>query len=163
MDAGKLLPHDLVMDVVRERTANADCAEGYVLDGFPRTTEQAQMLEVVSSQRGHSVVAILVDLPQALLSTRIEGRCQCPLCGEIYNTFYRPPRREGFCDGHPNVELFRRQEDQVDKLKKRLEDFETLTVPVIGYYEKSGRLMRVDGTKSPDRVHDHVARYLSLS
>ncbi|MEJ7712034.1 MAG: nucleoside monophosphate kinase [Pyrinomonadaceae bacterium] len=104
MDSGKLISDDLVIRIVRERTNREDCL-GYILDGFPRTTAQATMLEEIAHEQGHEIQAIFIDLPMELLEKRALGRRSCPVCGEIYNVYFQPPKKDGFCDYHPDVEL----------------------------------------------------------
>src|SRR5213593_3423316 len=92
--AGKLASDDLVGRVVRERTSQPDCQNGYVLDGFPRTAAQAEMLERLASRQGTALSAILIEIPFELLEKRMTGRRSCPVCGEIYNIYFRPPRND---------------------------------------------------------------------
>src|SRR5678815_2959234 len=99
--AGKLASDDLVIRVVQDRTARPDCAKGYVLDGFPRTPAQADMLEKLATEQGNEIAAIVVDVPFELLERRATGRRSCPVCGEIYNVYSKPPLKDGYCDLHP--------------------------------------------------------------
>lgn len=154
--SGKLASDELVMRVVEERTAREDCANGYVLDGFPRTMAQANMLEKLAVEQGHDIVAIVVDVPFDLLEKRATGRRSCPICGEIYNIFSKPPRDDEKCDLHPNAKLIQRLDDTAEKIKIRLETYNELTKPLIDYYDKSGRLYRIDGTKEQEQIRREI-------
>ena len=160
--AGKLASDDLVIRVVRDRTARPDCANGYVLDGFPRTPAQADMLERLAYQQGHEILAIVVDLPCELLERRATGRRSCPICGEIYNIYFKPPRIEGRCDLHPQAVLIQRSDDTAEKIKVRLATYNEQTKPLIDYYASSGRLHRVDGTKDQETIHHEIRNILKI-
>lgn len=163
MDAGKLISDDLVIRVVHERTNREDCRHGYVLDGFPRTTAQAAMLEKLAVEQGNKLFAILVDTPPDVLEKRATGRRICPICKEIYNIHFRPPRVEGLCDLHPEAKLEQRADDTPEKSKVRLGVFERETRPLIDYYAASHRLHRIDGTREPENIYGNVASLLEES
>ena len=154
--AGKLVSDDLVIRVVQERTNRDDCRRGYVLDGFPRTTAQAAMLEKLAVEQGSKIQAVLVDTPADVLEKRVTGRFSCPVCGEIYNVYFKPPRRAGFCDLHPDAELVHRSDDTADKIRVRLETYEEQTRPLLDYYEQSHRLHRVDGTREVEQIYADI-------
>ncbi len=156
--AGRLVSDDLVIRVVEERTNREDCRRGYVLDGFPRTTAQAAMLEKLAAGQGNKIQAVLVDTPYDVLEKRITGRRSCPVCGEIYNVYFKPPRREGFCDLHPETQLVHRSDDTAEKIRVRLETYEEQTRPLLDYYESTGRLRRVDGTRPPEFIYADVEK-----
>ena len=162
-EAGKLASDDLVIRVVQDRTAQPDCTNGYVLDGFPRTPAQAEMLERLAVKQGHTLAAILINVPAELLQKRATGRRSCPVCGEIYNIYFKPPRREGFCDFHPEAVLLLRADDTEDKIRVRLATYNQQTKPLIDYYEKTGRLHRVDGTKDQETIHREIRNILMSS
>ena len=155
-EAGKLASDDLVIRVVQDRTSSPDCANGYVLDGFPRTPAQAEMLERMAAEQGNEIAAILVDVPSELLEKRAIGRRSCPICGEIYNVFFKPPKIEGRCDFHPDAVLVQRADDTAEKIKVRLNTYNEQTKPLIEFYEKTGRLSRVDGTKDQETIHGEI-------
>ena len=155
-EAGKLASDDLVIRVVQDRTSKADSAHGYVLDGFPRTPAQADMLETLAAEQGHEIVAIVVDVPFELLEERATGRRSCPVCGEIYNIYSKPPLKDGYCDFHPDIRLVQRADDTAEKIKVRLETYNEQTKPLVDYYKKSGRLHRVDGTKDQEVIHKEI-------
>ena len=154
--AGRLIPDDLVIRVVEDRTSQPDCQDGYVLDGFPRTAAQAEMLEGLAIREGKALSAILIEVPSELLEKRMTGRRSCPVCGEIYNTYFRAPKNDSRCDLHPDVELIHRADDNEDKVRVRLETFNSWTAPVLEYYERTGRLHRVDGTHSPEDIYSEI-------
>jgi adenylate kinase len=155
---GRLVPDELTMRVVRERTAQPDCRAGYILDGYPRTTAQAEMLEGLAVEQGHALLAVLVDVPYDILEKRMTGRRNCPVCGEIYNVYFKPPVREGFCDLHPEVRLAQRADDNAETARDRVETFERDTRPLLDYYEKTGRLRRVDGNRDVEAIYADVEK-----
>ena len=157
--SGKLASDDLVIRVVEERTAQEDCRNGYVLDGFPRTIPQAEMLERLATEQGHEILAILIDVPYELLEKRAIGRRSCPVCGEIYNIYFKPPRNDEMCDLHPDVKLEHRADDTPDKIRVRLETYDQQTRPLVEYYER-GRLRRIDGTQSKEAIYKEILNVL---
>jgi adenylate kinase len=159
--AGKLVSDDLVIRVVQERTNREDCRRGYVLDGFPRTTAQAAMLEKLAAEQGNRIQAVLVDTPADVLEKRATGRRSCPVCGEIYNVYFKPPKREGFCDLHPEAALVHRSDDTAEKIRVRLETYEEQTRPLLDYYERSHRLRRVDGTREVEAIYADVEKLVN--
>jgi len=161
--AGKLASDDLVIRVVEDRTAQPDCVNGYVLDGFPRTPAQAEMLERLAAEQGNTLAAILIDVPAEFLEKRATGRRSCPVCGEIYNIYFKPPRREGFCDFHPEAVLLQRADDTEDKIRVRLATYNEQTKPLIDFYDKTGRLHRVDGTQDQETIHREIRNILMSS
>jgi adenylate kinase len=154
--SGKLISDDVVIGVVRDRTAQVDCRDGYVLDGFPRTPAQADMLEQLAVEQGKKLVAIVVDVPLEVLERRVTGRRICPICGEIYNIYYKPPQSDEFCDVHAGVKLTTRPDDDSEKIRVRLQTYEAETAPLINYYEKLGRLYRVNGLKQPEEIYREI-------
>jgi adenylate kinase len=156
--AGQLVSDELVARVVRERTGRADCAGGYVLDGFPRTTAQADMLEQLAAEQGREIQAILIDTPFDVLEKRMTGRRNCPVCNEIYNVHFRPPKSDNVCDLHPGAQLNHRADDNAETVKSRLETYERQTRPLLDYYERSGRLRRVEGTRDVDAIYADVEK-----
>jgi adenylate kinase len=159
--AGKLIPDELVIRVVEDRTAKEDCRNGYILDGFPRTAAQAEMLEDLAARQRKKLSAILIDVPLDLLEKRMTGRRSCPVCGEIYNVYFRPPKVDNKCDRHPEVELTQRADDRQEKVRVRLETYERETAPLLDYYQRTRRLHRVDGTQSPEEIYADIERILN--
>ncbi|MGH9944541.1 MAG: adenylate kinase [Pyrinomonadaceae bacterium] len=158
MSAGGLVPDGITIRVVEERTSADDCKAGYILDGFPRTTVQATMLETLAADQGHRIHAVFVDVPFEILERRMTGRRNCPVCGEIYNVYFKPPRREGVCDLHPEVALNHRADDNAATVKTRLATYERDTQPLLDYYAASQRLDRVNGTREPEAVYADVEK-----
>ncbi len=158
--AGKLAPDELVIRVVQERTSRPDCKDGYVLDGFPRTLAQAEMLESLSQQQQKPIIAIAIDVPLDILEKRTTGRRSCPVCGEIYNIHFRPPQSNETCDRDKGVKLITRADDSVEKVRVRLETYERETQPLLAYYEQSKRLRRVDGTRDRETIYHELEQII---
>ena len=158
MERGQLVPDEVTIRVVRERTAKADCKNGYILDGFPRTPAQASNLDKLAAEQGNEIVAILIDVPREMLEKRMTGRRNCPVCGEIYNMYFKPPRNDNVCDIHPDAELVHRNDDNVETVKARLATYEQQTKPLIDYYKSAGVLRTVDGTREPEKIYGDVAQ-----
>jgi adenylate kinase len=158
LSAGALVPDELTIRIVRERTAQGDCRDGYVLDGFPRTPAQAEMLEALAAEQGHALGAVMVDVPFEILEKRVTGRRTCPVCGEIYNVYFKPPARDEVCDLHPDTRLGRRADDNAETIKTRLVNYDRNTRPLLDYYEKTGRLVRVDGTRDAEAIYADIEK-----
>ena len=159
--AGRLIPDEVVIRVVEDRTAQDDCRNGYVLDGYPRTAAQAGMLEELAARQNKRLSTILIDVPQELLEKRMTGRRSCPVCGEIYNIYFKPPKLDRKCDLHPNAELTHRADDTAEKVRVRLETYNRETAPLLEYYERTGRLHLVDGTQEPEAIYSAIENILS--
>ena len=158
--SGRLISDDVVIEMVRKRTSNDDCQSGYVLDGFPRTTVQASMLEDLASAQGKSLVAILIDVSPSLLEKRLTGRRNCPVGNETYNIYFKAPRTDNICDLH-NVQLRQRSDDTTDKVQVRLETYEKQTAPVLDYYKRSGRLSVVDGDQETEAIYSALEKIIT--
>jgi len=161
--AGKLASDDLVGRVVRERTSQQDCRNGYVLDGFPRTIAQAEMLEDLAATQNEMLRAVFIDVPFEILEKRITGRLSCPICGEIYNIYFKPPKLNNSCDRHPDAQLIQRGDDTLEKIRVRLETYNRETEPLLDYYQRTGRLDRVDGARSPEEIYRDVEQIVNAS
>ena len=159
--AGQLIPDELVIRVVEDRTAREDCRSGYILDGFPRTAAQAQMLEELAARQRKKLSAILIDVPLELLEKRMTGRRSCPICGEIYNVYFRPAKVDSQCDYHPEAQLTQRADDRQEKVRVRLETYKRETAPLLDYYQHTGRLHQVDGTRSPEEIYSDIEKILN--
>ena len=160
-DSGKLASDDLVDRVVQERTAEDDCRHGYVLDGFPRTIVQAEMLEKLAAGQGNEITAVVIDIPREILEKRLTGRLMCPVCGEIYNIYFQPPKVDRVCDLHPDSSLIQRTDDTPEKIYVRLKTYDRQTRPLLAYYEKTGRLKRIDGTLGPEEIYKELWRIVT--
>jgi len=156
MASGKLISDDITYRIVKERTSKPDTAGTYVLDGYPRTAVQAEQLEELAKEQRKEIQAIEVDVPRDELFKRLTGRRNCPVCGEIYNIYSKPPKVDGFCDAHPDAELEHRADDSDEKVKVRLATYDELTKPLLEYYERSGRLKKVDGTGDIEDIYRAV-------
>lgn len=157
MASGKLVSDEVTYRVVRERTAREDCRGTYVLDGYPRTAVQAEQLEELASEQGKEIRAIEVDVPRDELLKRLTGRRSCPVCGEIYNIYSRPPKADGRCDLHPDAELLHRADDNEESVMTRLDTYAANTEPLIAYYAGSGRLSKVDGTGEVETIYSAIS------
>lgn len=156
MTRGQLVPDELTIRLVKERTAQPDCRDGYILDGFPRTPAQARSLEQLAAEQGMGIVAVLIDVPLEFLERRMTGRRNCPVCNEIYNIYFKPPRNDNVCDLHPEAQLVQRADDNPETVRARLATFDEQTRPLIEYYQAAGLLRTVDGTREPEAIYQEV-------
>ncbi|HXL80525.1 MAG TPA: adenylate kinase [Pyrinomonadaceae bacterium] len=161
MAAGQLVPDDVTIRVVRERTTQDDCRNGYILDGFPRTPAQATMLEKLAVEQGNTIQAIEIRMPRELLAKRMTGRRNCPVCGEIYNVYFRPPRVDNVCDLHPQAQLVHRADDTPGTVEARLVTYEEQTRPLLDYYQAANVLFVVDGTRAPEEIYRDIERVVT--
>jgi adenylate kinase len=156
VDAGKLVPDDITNGIVQERIAQDDCRTGFLLDGFPRTTAQAEaldgMLESMGKKLDH-VINLVVDMD--LLLTRITGRRICKSCGATYHVAFNPTKVEGECD-KCGGELYQRPDDTVEKVGTRLSEYTSKTAPLLEYYERKGLLRQVNGEQNIDTVTSEI-------
>jgi len=162
MDKGELVPDRVVLGMVEERLKQDDCKKGYILDGFPRNTAQAEALDKMLGALNMSLSAALsVDVPFDDLMKRLTGRRTCKGCGQMYNIYFKAPAKDGVCD-KCNGELFQRDDDKEATIKKRLEVYTSQTEPLIGYYRNKGILKSVAGTGSIDEIFKKVTELLGL-
>lgn len=160
MDQGLLVPDELVVDLVVDRVNQEDCANGYVLDGFPRTIPQAEALTKALAGQGQKLdYAIDVDVPDENIVRRMGGRRACIGCGATYHLEYAPPKQEGICDTCGG-ELILRDDDKPETVTKRLGVYHEQTQPLIDYYTNAGILKRVDGTVDIDEVFQAITEIL---
>jgi len=160
MSAGKLVPDDLVVGIVRERLKQADCGAGFLLDGFPRTVPQAEALERALAEMGRVVDAVVeLEVPADLIRARVLGRRSCPSCGAVYHLTDSPPSQPGICD-RDGTALITRDDDRPEKVEKRLSEFAALTRSLSPWFDARGLLRRVDGTGSPEGVFRSVVQVL---
>jgi len=160
MASGKLISDEITFKIVQDRTSRDDCKNGYILDGYPRTAVQAEQLEALAAEQTKVIQAIEVDVPREELMRRLTGRRSCPVCGEIYNVYSKPPKVEGRCDLHPDAELVHRADDNEESVSTRLATYDELTKPLIEYYEKSGRLKKVDGSGELEVIYSQLDRLI---
>ncbi len=162
MDKGELVPDRVVLGMVEERLQQDDCKKGYILDGFPRNVAQAEALDNMLNKLGMSLDAALsVDVPFDDLMKRLTGRRTCKACGQMYNVYFNPPKKEGICD-RCGGELFQRDDDKEETIKKRLEVYNSQTAPLIDYYGKKGILKSVQGTGSIDEIFNNICKVLGI-
>lgn len=160
MDQGLLVPDELVVDLVVDRVKQEDCANGYVLDGFPRTIPQAAALDKALAAIGGKIdFAINVEVPDENIINRMSGRRACVACGATYHLVHIPTKVEGICD-RCGAELILREDDKPETVKKRLDVYHEQTQPLIDYYTKQGVLEEVDGTKDMEEVFGAIVKVL---
>lgn len=160
MDKGELVPDELVVDLIMDRFKEADCANGYVLDGFPRTIPQAEALDKALSANGESVdYAVNVEVPDENIINRMSGRRACVGCGATYHIQFNAPKVEGVCDTC-GEKLILRDDDKPETVKNRLSVYHEQTQPLIDYYSKKGVLAEVDGTQAMDDVFNAIVNVL---
>ena len=162
MESGRLVPDEVVIGVVRDRLAEPDAAEGFLLDGFPRTVPQAEALDAMLAGAGRQIThVVLIDVPAEELVQRIAGRRSCATCGKIYNVTFDPPKVEGVCD-LDGGQLTQRADDNEETVRNRIAVYEEQTAPLIGYYTDKGVLESAfGGGKAPDEVYEQVGRILA--
>ncbi|MEA3059846.1 MAG: adenylate kinase [Sphingomonadales bacterium] len=157
MDRGDLVPDDVIIDMILHCVNSGDCADGFLLDGFPRTPEQAKALDDALAKLGRKLTAVLlIEAPDEEIVKRISGRRVCSKNpAHIYHVDFDPPKHEGVCD-QDGAKLILRDDDEPETVKNRLSVYHAQTAPLIPFYEERGLLRRFDGTRSPTEVHDHI-------
>jgi adenylate kinase len=161
MEQGQLVPDELTIQLVKERTAQEDAQDGYILDGFPRTPAQADSLEKLAAEQGNHILAIQIDVPYDLLEKRMTGRRNCPVCNEIYNIYFKPPRHDNVCDSHPDTQLVHRGDDNLETVRKRLATYKEQTSPLLDYYASKNLLRVVDGNRKRESIYQDIAAVVS--
>ncbi len=160
MDKGALVPDELTVKILLDRVAQDDCKNGYVLDGFPRTIPQAEVLDKALTDLGESIdYAINVDVPDENIVNRMSGRRACVSCGATYHVVYAPTKEEGVCD-RCGKELILRDDDKPETVQKRLAVYHEQTQPLIDYYAGKNILKSVDGTKDMEEVFQNIVAIL---
>ncbi|MDQ4130900.1 MAG: adenylate kinase [Actinomycetota bacterium] len=161
MDRGELVPDDVICAVIMERVDSEEAGDGFLLDGFPRTTEQAESLEQALDARARSLTAaLLIEVPDDEVIRRLSGRRICVKNQHVYHVEFDPPKNEGVCD-QDGSRLVQRDDDKRETLERRLAVYHRQTEPLIDYYEERGLLRRFDGRRSPDEVHGHIRATLA--
>lgn len=157
---GDLVPDDVTVGLVKERLSQDDCANGYLLDGFPRTIPQAEALEEIGKEIGRPVNAVIdISVPEEVLIDRIGGRRVCPKCGASYHVRNMKPKVEGKCD-HCGSDLIQRKDDNPESFKVRLENYYKQTAPVSDFYEARKLLRRYDGQGDKTRLQKELFAFL---
>ena len=160
MDQGLLVPDELTVKILLDRVSQPDCKNGYVLDGFPRTIPQAEVLDKALAELGESIdYAIDVDVPDENIVKRMSGRRACVSCGATYHVVHVPPKKEGICD-RCGSELILRDDDKPETVKNRLDVYHKQTQPLIDFYTKKGMLKTVDGTVDMQDVFKAIVAIL---
>jgi adenylate kinase len=163
MSRGQLVPDELTIRLVRERTSQDDSRGGYILDGFPRTPAQATSLNELAHEQGKEIIPVLIDVPNELLEKRMTGRRSCPVCGEIYNIYFKPPKSDNVCDNHPYAQLIHRADDNAETVRARLATFEEQTKPLIDYYRNNHVLNTVGGGGDTDSIYREIEAIIKNS
>jgi len=154
MDQGLLVPDDVMIGLVRERTLEPDAREGFVLDGFPRTVPQADALDAILRERQRPLDKVVaLTAPDEELVRRLSARWECPVCRRVYNALSAPSRDGRHCDDHPETALHQRVDDTAETVRRRLGVYREQTAPLVDYYRAQGRLLEVNGTGPLDEVH----------
>ena len=160
IDAGNLVPDEITIGIVKERLSQEDCKKGFILDGFPRTVDQADALKGILTELGLSLKSVLnITVPSADLVERAVGRRICRSCGATYHVKFSPSKQEGVCDACGG-ELYQRADDTEETMKNRLSVYEAQTKPLIDYYQAAGLYVEIDGRQAIDKVFDDVVAAL---
>jgi len=155
-DQGQLVPDHLTIAMLLERLSQGDCAGGCILDGFPRTLEQATALDEALAREGRAIDKVVyIQAPQDELLSRLSGRWNCRQCGSVYHERFQPPREAGRCD-QCGGELYQREDDKPETARRRLEVYAQQTAPLIDYYRERGKLVEIDGHKSVEDVAENL-------
>jgi adenylate kinase len=163
MDKGELVPDEITIRMILERMDQPDCAPGCLFDGFPRTLQQAKALDEALRERGRTIdKAIYIEVPDEELVKRVSGRWLCRACQTPYHMTNSPPKTPGRCD-RCGGELYQRSDDREETVKERLNVFLAQTVPILDYYEKQGKLVRVNGNLEMQRVAREIVSALGAS
>jgi adenylate kinase len=150
--AGRLVPDEIVVGLVKERIDAPDCADGFLLDGFPRTVQQAQILDQLLQSTGRKLDGVIdFDVQPEELIRRLSGRRSCTHCGATYHVTALPPKRDNICD-HCEHGLVQRTDDTPDSIRVRLEEYSVKTAPLLAYYEERGQLYVVESDRTPDEI-----------
>lgn len=157
MDSGGLVPDELIIAMISSRLENDDCQSGFILDGFPRTTPQAEALDVMLKEKGIQIEHVIeFEVDDDAMVTRITGRYTCAGCGAGYHDEFQKPQEEGVCDQCGGTEFSRRADDNAETVRSRLGAYHEQTAPILGYYKEKGILKGVDGMAAIDEVTDQL-------
>jgi adenylate kinase len=161
MDRGELVPDELISRAVAERFDSGEADNGFLLDGFPRTIGQAEVLDEILESRGRKLASVLlIDAPDDEVVRRLSGRRTCAKGGHVYHMEFDPPKNDGVCD-QDGSRLVQRDDDKPETVRNRLSVYHEQTEPLIEWYQDKDLLVRVDGTRSPDEVHDRIRATLA--
>ena len=157
VDSGKLVPDEIVAEALKQRLEDADCQNGYILDGFPRTIPQAELLERLHIS---PEVALSIEVPDSDIENRMAGRRVCPACNAVFHKMNRPPKQEGVCDVC-GAGLIRRADDEPETVRERLRVYHEQSEPLKGFYERLGRLKTVVGTGGVEEINRRIMEALA--
>jgi adenylate kinase len=161
MDRGDLVPDEVIVGVIAERIASSEALDGFILDGFPRTTPQAEALDAKLSEMGRAVTGVLlIDVSDDEVVRRLGGRRTCAANGHVFHVEFEPPQQEGVCD-IDGSELLVRDDDKPEVIHHRLEQYHEKTAPLVEYYDRKSLLRRIEGAEPPDTVADSIRRTLA--
>lgn len=161
MESGGLVPDEIMISMIRDRISQADCKNGFILDGFPRTRAQAEALDVMLKDLDKSLDAVIeMQVDDSVLVDRIAGRFTCAKCGEGYNRKFKNPKKEGVCDRCGGVEFKHRSDDNAETVSARLKAYHAQTAPLIPYYKEKGVLFSVDGMAPIEEVTKSIETLL---
>jgi adenylate kinase len=161
MDAGKLVPDEIMIRMIDERIGQPDCKKGIILDGFPRTVRQAEALDAMLARRGGRLDAVIeITVDDAALVDRIAGRFSCAKCGTVYHDRNNRPQKDGVCDICGSTDFKRRRDDRAETVETRLKEYYEQTAPILPYYREKGIVRQVDGMNGVDRVSEQIERVL---
>jgi|Deesub1362A_J573_1020465.scaffolds.fasta_scaffold03529_6 adenylate kinase len=163
MEKGELVPDKVVIGIIKDRLKLEDAQDGFILDGFPRTINQAQSLDEVLKEEGNSLDSVLYfEVSEEEVVKRLTGRRTCSKCGAIFHLIYNPPKNSDICDLCQG-KLIQREDDREETVKNRLKVYLSQTVPLIDYYKEKGVLREIDAGKSEDEVYQEIKRVLELA
>ncbi len=163
MDRGALVPDEVTIKLARERFSRPDCANGFIVDGFPRTLKQADSFESLLSSIGLRTTAVIyIDIPLSVAVSRLSGRWSCKVCGAVYHVKFNPPKVPNVCD-RDGGELYQRHDDTEEVIKNRFSVYEKQTLPLVERFTKAGTLVKVSGEDTVDRVRERIFSSLKVS
>jgi adenylate kinase len=161
MQAGELVPDEVIIGMIVQRIGDADARDGFLLDGFPRNVQQADALgEALATLQRRLLAALLIEVSDDEVVRRLGGRRVCSKSGHVYHLEFDPPKHEGICD-QDGSRLIQREDDQEETIRKRLQVYHAQTAPLIDYYDREGLLRRFDGRRPPNEVHGHIRATLA--
>ncbi len=164
MESGKLVPDKIIIDIIKIRLLNSDCDNGFILDGFPRTTFQAEELEKILDSLGKKIDHVFnFEIDEETLVKRISGRFACKGCGKIYNHYFKPPIKNGLCDNCGSTEFEGRSDDNEEAVKNRLKIYRESTYPLIQFYQKKNLLVSISSIKGAPLVFEALIEELKSS
>ena len=161
IDKGSFVPDEMTISLIRGRLKSSECANGFILDGFPRTLPQAEALDKLLSDMGSQITKVIeINVPDEYVVERIVGRYTCAVCGTGYHDVFKKPAQEGVCDKCHGKEFVRRSDDNRETVEARLEKHRAMTAPILPFYEKKGLLVSIDGTGAIDAVSERVKKVI---